>query len=86
MLSYERQTRIVQFIQQRLSVSVNELSQFFGVSSMTIRRDLTILEEKGLVTRIHGGATVPEAPIASREYEREAINIRQANIQQDQVR
>jgi DeoR/GlpR family transcriptional regulator of sugar metabolism len=77
MLSYERQTRIVQFIQQRVSVSVNELSQNFGVSTMTIRRDLSNLEDKGLVVRIHGGVTVPGASIASREHERETISITQ---------
>jgi len=77
MLSYERQSRMVDFVQQRMSVSVNELSQFFQVSTMTIRRDLEILESKGLVTRIHGGVTSPNRPAASREKEREAVNISQ---------
>jgi DeoR family fructose operon transcriptional repressor len=77
MLSYERQTRIVQLIQQRLSVSVNELSQSLNVSPMTIRRDLSILERKGLVARVHGGVTAPNTPVATREEEREAVSITQ---------
>jgi DeoR family fructose operon transcriptional repressor len=77
MLSYERQTRIVQFIQQRVSVSVNDLSQHFGVSPMTIRRDLINLEQKGLVVRLHGGVTVPNSRVALREQEREIISITQ---------
>lgn len=77
MLSYERQTRLLQYIQQRTSASVNELSQYFNVSPMTIRRDLETLEQKGLVARIHGGVTVPKAPAPSREQEREAISITQ---------
>jgi DeoR/GlpR family transcriptional regulator of sugar metabolism len=68
---------MVEFVQQRTSVSVKELSQFFQVSSMTIRRDLGILESKGLVTRVHGGVTSPTSPIAMREKEREAVNISQ---------
>ncbi|MGE5221499.1 MAG: DeoR/GlpR family DNA-binding transcription regulator [Omnitrophica WOR_2 bacterium] len=77
MLSYERQSRMVEFVQQRRSVSVKELSKFFQVSSMTVRRDLDILETKGLVTRIHGGVTSPISPIALREKERESVNISQ---------
>jgi DeoR/GlpR family transcriptional regulator of sugar metabolism len=68
---------MVEFVQQRTSVSVKELSQFFQVSEMTIRRDLENLEKKGLVTRIHGGVTRPISPIAMREKEREAVNISQ---------
>ena len=77
MLSYERQTRILQFIHQRLSVSVNELSLNFNVTPMTIRRDLKVLEQKGLVMRIHGGVIIPNSPVALGEQERETISISQ---------
>jgi DeoR family transcriptional regulator, fructose operon transcriptional repressor len=75
MLPYERQTRMVELIQQWTSVSVKELSDFFQVSEMTIRRDLEVLESKGLVSRIHGGATGPNSPVALREDERQEVNI-----------
>jgi DeoR family transcriptional regulator, aga operon transcriptional repressor len=38
------------------SVSVAELSQRFDVSVATIRRDLKLLEDQRLVSRVHGGA------------------------------
>jgi DeoR family transcriptional regulator, aga operon transcriptional repressor len=38
------------------SVSVSELSERFGVSVATVRRDLQLLEEQRLVARVHGGA------------------------------
>ena len=38
------------------SVSVAELSQRFEVSVATIRRDLKLLEDQRLVSRVHGGA------------------------------
>jgi DeoR family transcriptional regulator, aga operon transcriptional repressor len=38
------------------SVSVAELSERFGVSVATVRRDLQLLEEQRLASRVHGGA------------------------------
>jgi DeoR/GlpR family transcriptional regulator of sugar metabolism len=75
MLFYQRQSQIIQFIQQRLSVSVNELSEQFGVSAMTIRRDLNALEKRGLVVRVHGGVILPKVPVSLREDERAAMNM-----------
>ena len=74
MLGPDRQARIVQLVQQR-SMSVLELSQHFGVSPMTIRRDLDVLEARGLVLRIHGGARAPGAPMAVPEDVRGARNV-----------
>jgi len=37
-------------------VTVTSLSQSFGVSESTIRRDLQELEDNGLIQRTHGGA------------------------------
>ena len=57
MLGVERRQRILELVETEGSVSVDELAQRFGVSEMTIRRDLRILESDGLLRRIHGGAT-----------------------------
>jgi DeoR/GlpR family transcriptional regulator of sugar metabolism len=65
----------LQLIEERVSMSVQELSKHFDVSPMTIRRDLALLDEKGLVVRIHGGATAPETPVASREEVRGALHV-----------
>jgi DeoR/GlpR family transcriptional regulator of sugar metabolism len=66
---------MLEFVQQQKSVSVKELSKYFQVSPMTIRRDLEILEGKGLVVRVHGGVTRPSSPTPLQEKEREAVNI-----------
>jgi len=41
-------------------VSVQDLTQRFGVSEVTIRKDLSFLEERGKLIRIHGGAMLAE--------------------------
>jgi DeoR/GlpR family transcriptional regulator of sugar metabolism len=44
------------------SVDVATLQREFGVSSMTARRDLQVLEGAGRAQRIHGGAVAPGPP------------------------
>ncbi|HHT73402.1 MAG TPA: DeoR/GlpR transcriptional regulator [Firmicutes bacterium] len=56
MLPRERQFRILELVNQRLSCSVNELSEELSVSVDTIRRDLKQLESKQMIQRTHGGA------------------------------
>lgn len=51
-----RQARIRSFVNQRDFVRVSELSERFGISDVTARADLTILEEAGYLRRVHGGA------------------------------
>jgi DNA-binding LacI/PurR family transcriptional regulator/DNA-binding CsgD family transcriptional regulator len=57
----ERQHQIVQLIEQsngRYMLSTQELARRFGVSEMTIRRDLQLLAQEGLLRRQHGGASL----------------------------
>lgn len=54
----ERLAQIYDHIDRHETVSTLELSALFRVSEMTIRRDLTDLEEQGRITRFHGGAKV----------------------------
>ncbi len=56
MLHKERQRAILDMLDARNSLTVSELVAQFGVSEMTIRRDLSLLERKGLLRRVHGGA------------------------------
>lgn len=62
MLTHQREQGIVDRVRAAGSVTVEELSALFDVSGTTIRRDLERLELAGSVRRVHGGATVPEAP------------------------
>ncbi|MBN2628205.1 MAG: DeoR/GlpR transcriptional regulator [Spirochaetales bacterium] len=51
-----RQDRIVDILSQDGKVDVNELSEEFDVSPITIRRDLDVLDQQGKIERVHGGA------------------------------
>jgi DeoR/GlpR family transcriptional regulator of sugar metabolism len=59
LLADARRAAIVERLRTTGSVSVAELEEQFGVSSMTARRDLAGLERQGLVRRTHGGAVMP---------------------------
>jgi len=51
-----RQALLLEFVQSRLFVDAQVLSDELGVSIATIRRDLTELENQNLLRRTHGGA------------------------------
>ncbi len=50
-----RQSKILELIERNMRISISEIKDMFGVSEMTVRRDLALLEGNGLVTRVHGG-------------------------------
>ncbi len=52
----DRQSRIQQLVQKDGIVKVADLSRMFGVTELTIRRDLDVLEKQGVLDRTHGGA------------------------------
>lgn len=56
MLAAERHQIILDTIIASGRVRVAELSQQFGISRMTVNRDLTVLAEKGLIEKVFGGA------------------------------
>ncbi|NLE43816.1 MAG: DeoR family transcriptional regulator, partial [Chloroflexi bacterium] len=53
-----RRFQILQHLSHSDVASVTDLSNLFGVSEMTIRRDLDALADEGLVHRMRGGAAV----------------------------
>ncbi len=53
-----RHTQILEMITDKKKVDVSELALAFNVSQVTIRKDLIQLEEKGLIKREHGFATL----------------------------
>ncbi len=59
MLAAERHDAIVEQLNRDGSVTVNELSEKFGVTKDSIRKDLTQLEKKGLLRKTYGGAMKP---------------------------
>ncbi len=53
-----REKQILKLLSRSNEMSVAALSQEIDVSEATIRRDLQYMEDKGLLRRIHGGATL----------------------------
>ena len=48
------------YIINHKTVSIDKLCEVFDVSKNTIRRDLSVLVEKGTIKKVYGGVTVNE--------------------------
>jgi len=59
-LARQRQTMILGRVREEGAVRVADLVRELGVSDMTIRRDLEVLHERGLIEKVHGGAAAIE--------------------------
>ncbi len=57
MLARQRQERILEQVRLDGGARVSDLVAVLGVSEMTVRRDIATLAGRGLVARVHGGAT-----------------------------
>lgn len=64
-LGASRRTQILSAVRRYGTVRVAQLATQFAVTPVTIRRDLDDLAEAGVVTRVHGGATVTDEPTPS---------------------
>lgn len=56
MLTEERYSIILEMVKQNKSVKLPELCELLGASESTVRRDLSSLDERGLLKKVHGGA------------------------------
>lgn len=56
MFQIERQNQILQYINQVKKANTDQLAKEFEVSKVTIRRDIDLLAQKGLILKTHGGA------------------------------
>ncbi len=72
-LPIERQQRIIDILKKEFSIRSSNLSELFGVSEMTIRRDLDLLEQQGLVERTHGGAALKQERLTDTYHYRSSI-------------
>lgn len=57
----KRRAGILQILEKEGKVSVSHLSSLYGVSTVSIRNDLTLLEKKGLLIKTRGGAIKAQA-------------------------
>jgi Transcriptional regulators of sugar metabolism len=65
----ERQQSIARIVEEHGRALVVDLTARFGVSAVTIRKDLRVLENEGLVVRAHGGAFAPGQSRPERAFE-----------------
>ena len=83
MLARQRHAYILERVTADGGVRVADLARDLGVSDMTVRRDLELLDERGLLEKVHGGATAAAGSAlfepgfatksALRQVEKEAI-------------
>lgn len=55
MLIVERQKKLLDILKEQKTVQLEALAESLQVSSSTVRRDVEVLEQQGLVERTHGG-------------------------------
>ncbi|MGW1772749.1 substrate-binding domain-containing protein [Streptomyces sp. NPDC002104] len=56
----ERQQAILRRVREAGSMRVTDFAAELGVSVVTVRKDVEVLAERGLLARVHGGAMLPE--------------------------
>ena len=70
-----RQAQLVEEVQRLGAVSVEALSDHFGVTLQTVRRDVKLLSDAGLLARFHGGVRVPSSTTENIAYrQRQQLN------------
>jgi len=63
-----RQLLLLEAVRRLNSVSVEALAEQFGVTLQTVRRDVRLLSDAGLLARFHGGVRVPSSTIENIAY------------------
>ena len=72
-----RRSAILQRLREDSSVNVAQLCEEFGVSAVTIRKDLQILNDRKLLIRTHGGA-IQDANAAADETEERNFHFKES--------
>jgi DeoR/GlpR family transcriptional regulator of sugar metabolism len=71
-----RRSEIVAFVKSRGGARIDELADRFGVSTMTIHRDLDHLEAQGMLRKVRSGAEAPPSEAFERNVDlRRALNL-----------
>jgi DeoR family glycerol-3-phosphate regulon repressor len=70
-----RQSLLLEEVRARGSMSVEALGEQFGVTLQTVRRDVKLLSDAGLLARFHGGVRVPSSTVENIAYrQRQQLN------------
>lgn len=84
MLKEERFQKILQMLDKNSIIKISDINEKLGVTEITVRRDLKVLEERGLVDRIYGGAK--KIQIANKTNFKELSNNEKRKINIEQKR
>lgn len=79
MLAAERMTKIIEIVDSKGIISVKELGSLLKSSLMTIRRDLTKMQQGGMIKRTHGG-------VLSVKYDKDTPYRNRSHIELDEKR
>ena len=60
MIIEERYSKILEIVKEKTRASYDFLAKTLFVSESTIRRDIEAMSEKGMISKIHGGASIIE--------------------------
>ena len=78
----QRHRQLLTALEEKPDITVKELAQILRVSEPTVRRDLTELAQKGILTKVYGGAILNrgaadrEIPFFFRNQEKSAVKSR----------
>ena len=80
----DRKQAILEFLGDKNVITVKELAGHFAVSDMTVRRDISVLEEKDKVEVFYGGVSLKKQKANSFEYSIEN-EIREKSEQKERI-
>jgi DeoR family transcriptional regulator, glycerol-3-phosphate regulon repressor len=75
-----RQSQLLEEVRVRGSVSVEALAEKFSVTLQTVRRDVKLLSDAGLLARFHGGVRVPSSTTENIAYRQRQLLNEQAKL------
>jgi DeoR/GlpR family transcriptional regulator of sugar metabolism len=76
----ERRARILSQLRLRGFLSINELARDLGVSHMTVRRDLQILQAGEGVRLVHGGASLSPSALHDAAFPRDRLGAARGRV------
>ncbi len=63
-MNESKEKEILDFLQLKQFSTVEQIAESLYLSTSTVRRKLNVLQEKGLITRTHGGAKVNDSNVS----------------------
>ena len=78
----ERRAKVLEMILREGTVRISTLVKIFGVSSETVRRDLTELNRAKKIQKVHGGAMALRHPAREENYE---VRVRKHSEEKKQI-